>query len=119
MPVSGRVAIVMSFIPAWFNGELHVVTRLLAGFRIFISFLSTTIMLNVQIWKPNNINYYGKWLITGGSCPRVVGDIKGWACAEQYYVGCGVEGWSLGINLQQPPIIRHCTPVKSFYAFTI
>jgi hypothetical protein len=91
MPVSGSFGIAMSFMPAWLNEEMHVITRLIAGLGILIGLLEASVMSNVQLWTPKKFDYYGKWLVTGGSCPRLVGDLKKWACADQYYVGCGVE----------------------------
>jgi hypothetical protein len=91
MPVSGSWGLAISLMPAYCDEEMHVITRLLAGIGILIAFLEASIMANVQIFHPKNIGYYGKWFTTGGSCPRLVGDLDGWACFDQYYVGCGVD----------------------------
>jgi hypothetical protein len=90
MPPSGCFALALSFMPASANQKLHVITRRLAEFGIVIGLVETSIASIVQLLHPKNINYYGKWFVTGGSCPRLIGDLDGWACLDQYYVGCGV-----------------------------
>jgi hypothetical protein len=87
MAPSGILVLTVSMIPYVFDVNVYGAFRVLAGVGLVCNLITHTMLLIAQ-----HADYYGKWYLVGGNCPKIIGrskDVR--SCPQQYFVGCFVD----------------------------
>lgn len=91
IPLTGITCLMLALVTATLDESLSKPGRVLTVVGAAFVAVALVIMIVLQIWTPHNMQYYSEWIVAGGTCPRVVGGLKGWKCSNQLFFGCSVD----------------------------